>query len=364
MAAPTVSSGFFLGGLGQSSNPIVPMDILMSEEQDHDRATTKSGDIGPTVSVLIVSYNTREMTLECLRSVVSETPELDYEVLVLDNCSTDGSFEAMIDEFGDRPGFTIEHATENLGFAGGNNLLAETARGEYLLLLNPDTVVLDRAIECLVEFARSTPENGIWGGRTIFEDGSLNPTNCWGPFTVWSEVCAAFGLRAAFPKSRLFHPRGYGRWKRDSVREVGVVTGCFLLMRLEDWRSFGGFDPEFFMYGEETDLCMRAIKKGLRPVVTPSATIVHHGGASEKVRTDKMVRLFDAQIRLFRRHFSRMGFRVVHVSMNLGVLMRALLMGVVGRIPGKPRKNDWAEMWRRREEWSAGAKGTRLSQAP
>ena len=157
MAAPTVSSGFFLGGLGQSSNPIVPMDILMSEEQDHDRATTKSGDIGPTVSVLIVSYNTREMTLECLRSVVSETPELDYEVLVLDNCSTDGSFEAMIDEFGDRPGFTIEHATENLGFAGGNNLLAETARGEYLLLLNPDTVVLDRAIECLVEFARSTP---------------------------------------------------------------------------------------------------------------------------------------------------------------------------------------------------------------
>ena len=169
------------------------------------------------------------------------------------------------------------------------------------------------------------------------------------------------GCVPCFQNPRLFHPRGYGRWQRDSVREVGVVTGCFFLMRLEDWRSFGGFDPEFFMYGEETDLCMRAIKEGMRPVVTPTATIVHHGGASEKVRVDKMVRLFDAQVRLFRRHFSRFGFRMVFVSMTLGVLIRAILMGGVSRFPGRPRENDWAEIWQRRGEWSSGAKGVRLS---
>ena len=337
------------------------MNLLMIEEQSYKSNASLDESAVPVVSVLVVSYNTKQMTLECLRSVVRETRAIDFEVLVIDNCSTDGSFEAMSEEFGDRSGFTIEKAKENLGFAGWNNLLAKSARGEYLLLLNPDTVVLDRAIECLVAFAQSTPRNGIWGGRTLFEDGSLNPTNCWGPFTVWSEICAAFGLRAVFPKSRLFHPRGYGRWQRDSVREVGVVTGCFFLMRLKDWRSFGGFDPEFFMYGEETDLCMRAIKEGMRPVVTPTATIVHHGGASEKVRVDKMVRLFDAQVRLFRRHFSRFGFRMVFVSMTLGVLIRAILMGGVSRFPGRPRENDWAEIWQRRGEWSSGAKGVRLS---
>ena len=308
------------------------------------------------VSIIVVSYNTREMTLECLRSIVAETTQVEYEVLFIDNCSTDGSFDAVHDEFGDDSRFHLVLADENLGFAGANNVLAESAKGKYLLLLNPDTVVLDRAIEELLEFAEENPKNGIWGGKTIFADGSLNPTSCWGPFTLWSELCASFGLRAAFSRSTLFHPRGYGSWQRDSVREVGVVTGCFFLMKLKDWNRFGGFDPEFFMYGEETDLCMRAIKRGMKPVITPTATIIHYGGASEKIHEEKMVRLFDAQVRLFRRHFSKVTFSLVFFSMQSGVLLRSAIIGTRNRLLGRAAANDWSRLWKRRVEWCQGAR--------
>jgi hypothetical protein len=307
------------------------------------------------VSILVVSYNTREMTLACLRSIASETIDRSYEVLVVDNDSSDGSFEAMQGEFGERPGFKIRASAENLGFAGANNHLARDACGDFILLLNPDTVVLERGIDRLIDFASERPDNGIWGGRTLFADGSLNPTNCWGPFTVWSELCAAIGLRALFPRSEVFHPRGYGKWARDTVREVGVVTGCFFLMRRKDWEHFRGLDPEFFMYGEETDLCMRAIKEGMQPIVTPDACIIHHGGASETVPLDKMVRLLDGQIRLFRRHFSPAGFKLVYHVMKVGILVRIAASELSRRLRRSDSENLWAAIWGRRAEWTRGA---------
>ena len=328
---------------------VFPGSVVSRNEAD-------ASPVSVVVSIIVVSYNTREMTLDCLRSVIAETDQVEFEVLFIDNCSSDGSFEAVRDEFGDDPRFKMIQAEENLGFAGGNNALAKEASGRYLLLLNPDTVVLDRAVEKLIDFAEATPQNGIWGGRTMFADGSLNPTSCWGPFTLWSEICASLGLRAAFPKSRFFHPRGYGVWQRDSVREVGVVTGCFFLMKRQDWDELDGFDPEFFMYGEETDLCMRAIQRGMRPIVTPAATIIHHGGASEKIHEEKMVRLLDAQVRLFRRHFSRAGFALVFFAMQTGVLLRAVAVSIRNRLVGRPAASDWSRLWRRRSEWCRGAR--------
>jgi GT2 family glycosyltransferase len=308
------------------------------------------------VSILIVSFNTRDLTIACLKSIVAEADGTNFEVLFIDNGSSDDSAESVDREFKDDPRFHILASKGNLGFAAANNELAKAAKGEYLLLLNPDTVVLDHAIDRLVEFAERTPKNGIWGGRTVFADGSLNPTSCWGPFTLWSEICASFGLRAAFSRSTLFHPRGYGSWQRDSVREVGVVTGCFFLMKLKDWNRFGGFDPEFFMYGEEADLCMRAIKRGMKPVITPTATIIHYGGASEKIHEEKMVRLLDAQVRLFRRHFSTVTFSLMFFSMQSGVLLRSAIIGTRNRLLGRAAANDWSRLWKRRVEWCRGAR--------
>ena len=336
------------GAISGDRNTGLDVDCAQSTEPSHAMID---------VSIIVVSYNTREMTLECLRSVVRETTEVEYEVLLIDNCSTDGSFDAVREEFATDARFHLVQAKENLGFAGGNNELAKRAKGEYLLLLNPDTVVLDRAIEELLRFAKANPENGIWGGRTVFADGSLNPTSCWGPYTVWSEFCAAVGLRGAFPKSTLFHPRSYGKWQRDTVREVGIVTGCFFLMRFDAWNSLGGFDPEFFMYGEETDLCMRGTSQGKRPIITPTATIVHHGGASEPIQIDKMVRLQDAYVRLFRRHFSGLSFRFIFTVMKAGILLRSIVLAIWNGIRGKPISNNWWQLWQRKTEWTRGLAG-------
>ena len=305
----------------------------------------------PDVSIIVVSYNTKEMTLECLRSIREQTTNRSFEVLFIDNDSSDGSFEAVREEFSEDARYRIEASTENLGFAGANNHLAREARGRYLLLLNPDTVVLDRAIDQLCDFADSRPENGIWGGRTVFSDRTLNSANCWGWYGIWPQICSAFGLTFTFPGSRLFNPRAYPTWDRSGVREVGIVTGCFFLITRELWERLGGFDPEFFMYGEEADLCQRARSLGARPIVSGLPTIIHHSGASEHCEAGKRIKLLDGEIRLLRRHTSKPTFQLHLALIRLGILNRAFCDLLRGR-----KRSTWTEVWEARTRWLRGSR--------
>lgn len=305
------------------------------------------------VSIIVVSYNTREMTLACLRSVFEQTAAGTFEVIVVDNVSSDGSADAIAAEF---PQVKLIRSESNLGFAGGNNLAAKDAVGDYVLLLNPDTLVLDRAIERLIAFADEHPSAGIWGGRTLFADGTLNPASCWGRQSLWSVFCFASGLSSMFRNVPFFDPEGYGGWPRDTVRQVDIVSGCFLLTRRTTWDQLGGFDPAFFMYGEEADLCLRARRIGCRPVVTPVATIIHYGGASEKVRADKMVRLLGAKVRLIRRHWSSWRASIGVPMFALWPLTRAVVWTCVSWLPkrGAPEAAaSWRSVWKRRREWLA-----------
>jgi GT2 family glycosyltransferase len=253
------------------------------------------------VSILLVSYNTRALTCAALDSVRRETHEVRYEIIAIDNASSDGSAEAIADHPSRPRCMALE---SNIGFARANNLAAAGARGSYLLLLNPDTEVRNGAIDTLVRFARSRPEALIWGGRTVFADGTLNPSSCWARMTPWNLLCRATGLTGLLPGTELFNGEAYGGWDRDSVRKVDIVSGCFFLVERELWEELGGFDPSFFMYGEETDFCLRARALGARPVITPEATILHHGGASEATRAGKMIKLLAAKVTLVRRHWS------------------------------------------------------------
>lgn len=306
-------------------------------------------DEPPKVSILVISYNTREMTLECLRSVAAET-SVSHEVIVVDNLSDDGSAEAIAAEF---PGVTLLAEQENHGFARGNNIAAERAQGEYLLLLNPDTVVLDRAIDKLVAFAESRPEARIWGGRTLFADGSLNPSSCWRKMDLWAIFCRATGLTGVFPHSELFNPEAYGGWDRSSERQVDIVSGCFFLISRDDWEDLNGFDPAFFMYGEEADLCLRAASVvNARPRVTPTATIIHYGGASEKVRSEKLIRLVAAKGMLIQRHFPSWLSPLAGWGFRLWPWSRALAFSILKR--GGNDARVWKEVWDRRREWQDG----------
>ena len=312
----------------------------------------------PEISIVVISYNTREMTLACLRSVYAET-KVPFELIVVDNASTDGSAEAIAEAFpaDQYPNFKFIAETTNHGFAPAHDIALPHATAPWLLLLNPDTVVLDGAIDNLLAHAQETPDAGIWGGRTLYGDRSLNPFSCWGRMTVFSLISRLFFLGALFPRSPLFNSEEIGGWDRGDAREVDIVVGCLFLMRRADWDKLGGFDPDFTMYGEEADLCLRARAAGMKPRITPQATIIHYGGASETVQADKMVRIMRAKMELIKRHFSPATRGLGCWLFAMWPLSRALiwrLISLTGRAGAGDKATTWREIWQRRAEWKNG----------
>jgi N-acetylglucosaminyl-diphospho-decaprenol L-rhamnosyltransferase len=307
----------------------------------------------PVVSIIVVSYNTREMTLACLRSVFEQTTSVSFELLVLDNASSDGSVDAIREEFSGS--IDLVASDKNLGFAAGNNFMAMRAKGEYLLLLNPDTLILDRAIDRLVAFARDTREAGIWGGRTLSGDGTLDPGSCFARQSLWSLTCQVIGLNGMFPRTNTFNPEGIGGWNREGVRHVDIVTGCFLLISRDLWIELGGFRELFFMYGEEADLCLRAQILGRQPIVTSTATIVHYGGASERVMADKAVRLLKAKMLLIYLYFSP-GKRQLGVwLLSLWPVTRYFIHSVLviaGRKSSIQQRDVWRTVLKHKSQWA------------
>jgi len=218
----------------------------------------------PLLSIIVISYNTRDMTLASLASIYAQTTT-PFEVIVVGNASSDGSAEAIAADF---PQVTMLAETVNHGFGRAHHVAMPHAVAPMVLLLNPDTVVLSGAVDKLLAFAVLRPEAGIWGGRTLHADGRLNPASCWWRMTLWSLFCRTSGLSAVFAGSGVFNPENIGHWPRDAERRVDIVSGCFLLIGRDTWDQLGGFDPVFHMYGEEADLCLRGIAKGLQPMIT------------------------------------------------------------------------------------------------
>ncbi len=307
----------------------------------------------PLVSVMLVNWNTREMTLECLRTVYAQTRQVPFEVIVVDNGSHDGSAEAIAAEF---PQVVLMAETTNHGFAIATNISVERARGRYVLLLNTDTLVLDSAIDRLVAFAQRRPEAKIWGGRTLFEDRTLNPYSCWGRITPWSAFCQAFGLNAVFRNSEFFNSESYGGWDRANERNVDIVQGSFFLIEKAFWDELGGFDRAFFMYGEEADLCARAIQHGAAPRIDPQATIVHFGGRSATKRANKLVYILGSRNGMIERYFPRVWVGFGKAMTAVWALTRSIAYPVAAVVSPKFETSAecWKEVWRRRNEWRNG----------
>lgn len=298
------------------------------------------------VAVLIVSYNTRERTLECVRSVLAHPPAPATEIVVVDNNSADGSADAIELEF---PNVTVLRSGGNLGFARAVNLGAAVTTSDYLLLLNPDAVARPGALSALLTFARAHPEHGVYGGRTFREDGELDPSSCWGAPTLWSLACFALGLSTAFAGSAVFDPESLGRWQRDTVREVPIVTGCLLLVTRADFFSIGGMDERFFLYGEDAEFSLRAARAGMRPVIVPDATIVHAVGASTGARGRKMTMVLAGKVTLLRSAWSPTRARLGVGMLVAGVRLRAALETLTRR-----RDRMWTHAWEHRADWLPG----------
>ena len=264
----------------------------------------------------------------------------------MDNASPDRSAEVVSERF---PSARLLEPGDNLGFARAVDLAAHEARGRWLLLLNPDTEALPGSLDALVDFGGRKPQAGIVGGRTLSEDGSVDPSSCWGLPTLWSRVCFALGLSTAFRGNRFVDPESLGRWERDSEREVGMVTGCLALIDRQLWNAIDGFDQRFWMYGEDADLNLRLRRLGYRPAITPEATIVHAVGASAPTRGDKRVQVLRSKVTLDRLHAPAWQRTLRVALLALGAWLRARLAA---------RRDDsgdgWPEAWERRAEWLDG----------
>lgn len=308
----------------------------------------------PELTVIVVSYNTRELTLTALRSLYATTKETPFRCVVFDNASKDGSAEAIREQL---PDVSVIESPDNLGFAAANNRVADMVETEWLLLLNPDTEVYEGAVDNLMAFARSQPEAGIYGGRTVFPDGSLNIASCWKKITPWSAFCAATGLRTLFQSSSFFNPEAYGGWRRDTVRNVDIVVGCFFLIRRALWNDLGGFNLKYKMYGEEADLCLRAAQQGYRPMITPDAEIMHIVGASSATRSEKQKLSAAGRSTLIRDHFPGALVPWGIAMMWLWGWLR-FATSQLGRFSPRQKDRDralhWARVWVGREEWLRG----------
>ncbi|MEO0403196.1 MAG: glycosyltransferase family 2 protein [Pseudomonadota bacterium] len=304
----------------------------------------------PELTVIVVSYNTRALTLRALETLYDTTHIASFRTVVFDNASTDGSAEAVAAAF---PQAELIASPENVGFAKANNLVAAQANTDWLLLLNPDTECHAGAVDTLLHFAKAHPQAGIVGGRTVFPDGSLNIASCWMRITPWSAFCAATGLSALFSSSAWLNPEAMGNWKRDSVREVDIVVGCFMLLPRSLWDTLGGFDLRYFMYGEEADLCLRAKALGYRPMITPEAQIMHLVGASSKSQAKKYAMVAKARMTLIQDHWPPAWVPFGRAMMWTWAASRALALTTLARVTG--RKADaaavWAAIWAARRDW-------------
>lgn len=183
--------------------------------------------------------------------------------------------------------------------------------------------------------------------------GHVDPRSVWGLPTLWSHATFASGLSTAFHGSRVFDPESLGQWRRDDSREVGAISGGFMLVDRSMWEELGGLDETFFMYGEDIDFALRARVLGARPVLVPDAEVVHEAGASS-TSADKRVMVMRGKVELANRRWSGLKRRFAVASLLVGTALRGPGAHVLGRLLRRGAGDGWPEAWERREEWRRG----------
>lgn len=298
------------------------------------------------VSIIIVNWNTRDILKECLQSVYQQTEGVDFEVIVIDNASDDDSVAMIKSDF---PQVVLIENKENKGFATANNQGMAVAKGRYCLLLNSDTVVLDNAITKTVEFADHQDKTAVVGCRVLNPDKTLQPT-CFMFPSLLNMFLSSTYLYKLFRRSKFFGRERLTWWQRDDVRQVDVVTGCFMLVSRQAIDQVGMMDESFFMYGEETDWCYRFKKAGWNVLFTPGAEIIHLGGqSSAKVRGEMVVQLRIGILQFMKKHYNGLVHALASLLVALFFLLRLPAWLLIALLNGRCRQTA---LVRARAYWS------------
>ncbi len=274
------------------------------------------------LSIIIVSWNVREMLAHAIECIYATARSSSFEIIVVDNCSADGSVEMVRERF---PQVILIANQENSGFGRANNQGAALARGRYLLLLNPDAFVHAGTVDRLVQFMDAQPDAGSAGPRLLYEDGRLQRSVTAFP-TVLTELWTTLGLDRAFPRNPIFGHYKQTFWAMDDLRPVDSLMGACLILRRAVIDQIGLFDEQFFMYSEEVDLCFRLRQAGWMNYFLPDAEATHiWGGSSQRVPAATFLRLFRSRVQFFRKHYGEPA-----VAAYKGVLRLASVMRIVG----------------------------------
>ncbi len=270
------------------------------------------------LSIIIVNWNTRDILLDCLDSIAAYPPSRPYDVWVVDNASSDGSVAAVRERY---PDVRVIENTENRGFAAANNQAIEASQGDYVLLLNSDTIVHAQALERMARFLDAHDRVGIVGACLLNADGTLQPS--WAAFpSFWSELLGR-NIRTRTP---------YRTTDGSAAYLVDWVGGAALMIRRKVIDQIGVLDEGYFMYSEETDWCFRVRKAGWDICYLPDATIVHLGGQSSNKASARMkAELYRSKIRFYAKHYGRRQAYVLSLTLRVALSGKALFERLSGR---------------------------------
>lgn len=283
------------------------------------------------VSVIVVNWNTRDYLRECLDSIRQVSAGLSVEVVVVDNASEDGSPAMVAESF---PEVTLIRNTLNRGFAAANNQGIAVAKGRYVLLLNSDAVLLPGALETVVVVADENPQAGMVGCRVLNRDRSLQ-VSCMRFPDFHGLMSAALFLPRLFPRNRWLGYEDLTWWDHATEREVEVLNGCFILVRMAAIREAGVFDEDFWLYAEETDWCYRMKQAGWQVRFTDRAEIIHYGGASSKQHSGWILhQLWGAKLQFIRKHRSTGYYVLCCAALGLRFTVRMILFTLAAILTG------------------------------
>jgi len=273
------------------------------------------------ISIIIVNYNVEHFLEQCLASVRQSLAGIDGEVFVVDNNSVDGSVQMVRNKF---PEVLLIHNKENFGFAKANNQAIQQSRGEYVLLLNPDTVVEESTFSKVIEFMDRTPDAGGLGVMMVDGKGNFLPESKRGLPTPEVSFYKIFGLSSLFPRSKRFGKYHLSYLDKRKTHQVDILSGAFMLLRRETLDKTGLLDETFFMYGEDIDLSYRILKAGYKNYYFPETRIIHYKGESTKKSSANYVFVFyNAMIIFARKHYAREKLRLFIALINLAIWFRA-----------------------------------------
>ena len=273
------------------------------------------------LSIIIVNYNVKEFLQNLLTSLSKAVANLSTEIIVVDNGSDDGSVELLRDKF---PQVALIANKDNLGFSKANNLGLKIAKGKYLLLLNPDTIIQEDTFEKLIKFFHTHQDAGMTGCKILNPDGTLQLA-CRRSFPgPWTSFCKVSGLSSMFPRSKLFARYNLTYMNENQSYEVDAVSGSFMMVRREVYEKIGGLDEQFFMYGEDLDWCYRVQQAGWKVYYVHETTIIHYKGESTKRSSLDETKIFYNAMDLFvKKHFA--SSFLIEIILRIAIVFRQLL---------------------------------------